>query len=469
VWGGPNGVYEISPLGGEPRLVLERAQCPHALPDGSLIVVRIDSSGQYRLYRFWQDSGRLDLLPAIANGGVAQTPDPLVQVGHDGRELVYLGTPADQPSALPRWYALDLASLHSRALNAPVQPQVFAVGMSPDSRSSLLIHSIGDIWEIAAVPNSGTGSPQPLFSFPKPSNVYGIDAAPDGSVYFDYMMRPSSIVQFDPAAKSVSNTVVTSEKGMIPLDADSFLLNRIESGKWRLKVFRPSVGSQNLLQTSEESGLPGARAGKDSVAFLLGSTGTINVAIATLRDGRIIKRYRFDASSVKSIAATPDGRTLYFCDHGKVWSIGTNDDEGAKPVPVTTGASVAVDPAGKYLYIVRTNAAPRPLIRMPLAGGPIETLAIPPQYTISDDPLSPNAVDASGRVVFEVDSADSWFERIAMIDPTRKTFTVIPTGFSGDLWHPGWQSDGRIAAFGSGLNSTLWCYRPRKRPEARSF
>jgi predicted Ser/Thr protein kinase len=469
VWGGPNGVYEISPLGGEPRLVLERAQCPHALPDGSLIVVRIDSSGQYRLYRFWLDSGKLDALPAIANGGAAPTPDPLVQVSHDGRELAYLGTPADQPGAVPSWYALDLASLRSRVLSAAVEPRAFAVGMSPDSRSSLLINSVGDVWEIAAVPNSGTGSPRPLFSFPKPSNVYGIDAAPDGSVYFDYMMRPSSIIQFDPAAKSVSNTVVTFEQRMIPLDADSFLLSRFESGKRRLKVFQPSVGSQNLLQSSEESALPGARVGKGSVAFLLGSTGAINVAIATLRDGRIIKRYRFDASSVKSITATPDGRTLYFCDHGKVWSIGTNDDEGAKPVAVTTGASVAVDPAGKYLYIVRTDAAPRPFIRMPLAGGPIETLAIPPQYTISDDPLSPNAVDATGRVVFEVDSTDSWFERIAMIDPTRKTFDVIPTGFSGDLWAPGWQSDGRIAATGNGLNSTLWRYRPHERPEARSF
>jgi serine/threonine protein kinase len=462
VMGGPNGVFEISPLGGEPRLLLEGAQCPHTLPDGSMIVVRIDSSGKYRLYRFWQDSGKLDALPAIANGGVVQTPDPLVQVGRDGREVVYLGTPTDQPSAQPRWYALDLASLRSRALNAPVEPRVFAVGMSPDSRSSLLINSVGDLWEVAAVPNSGTGSPRPLFSFPKPSNVYGIDAAPDGSVYFDYMMRPSSIVQFDPTGKSVTNTVVTFEQRMIPLDADSFLLNRVERSKWRLKVFQPSVGSQNLLQSSEESSLPGARVEKDSVAFLLGSTGAQNIAIATLREGRITKRFRFDASSVKSIAATPDGRTLYFCDRGQVWSIGINDDEGAKPLQITTGASVAVDPTGKYLYIIRTDTAPRPLVRMPLAGGPIETLAVPAQYTISDDPLSPNAVDASGRVVFEVDSADTWFERIAMIDPARKTFTVIPIGFGGDLWHPGWESDGRIAAVGNGLNSNLWRYRPRK-------
>jgi hypothetical protein len=250
---------------------------------------------------------------------------------------------------------------------------------------------------------------------------------------------------------------------MIPLGAGSFLLGSSEGGKSKLKVFRVGLGSQNLLESSEESFLPAAKIGTGSVAFLLGSQGATNIAIATLPDGRITKRFRFDASSVRSIAATPDGRRLYFSDGAEVWLIGTNDDKRAKPVPVTTGASVAIDPAGKYLYIVRTRVEPRPLVRIPIAGGPAESLAIPPQYTISDDPLSPAAVDASGRVVFEIDSPDSWFERIAMIDPSRKTFTVIPVQFSGDIWFPGWESDGPIAAIGERLDSTLWRYRPSHR------
>ena len=461
VWGGPRGVYEISPLGGEPRLLLEGAQCPHTLPDGSLIVVRIDSSARYRLYRFWPDSGKLQALPAFAGGGVAETPDPLVQTFRDGRHVVYLGTPADKPNALPRWHVLDLQSLQSQPLNAQVVWRAFAVGVLPDSHSALLINSVGDIWQIAAVPASGKGESRPLISFPKPSNVYGIDAARDGTIYFDYMMRPSSIIRFDPAAKSVSETVVPiGGSGMIPLGAGSFLVDSTQGGKSQLKVFRVGLRSQNLLESSEESFLPAAKIGSSSVAFLLGSESAANIAIATLPDGRIIKRFRFNVSLVRSIVATPDGRRLYFSDGAEVWSIGTNDDENAKPVPVTKGASVAIDPAGKYLYIVRTRTEPRPLVRIPIAGGPAETLAIPPQYTISDDPLSPAAVDASGRVVFEIDSPDSWFERIALIDPSRKTFTVIPVQFSGDIWLPGWESDGRIAAIGERLDSTLWRYRP---------
>ena len=463
VWGGPHGIYEISPLGGEPRLLLDGAQCPHALPDGSLIVVRIDQSGHYRLFRFWPDSGKLDPLPAIAMGGVGETPDPLVQVVPDGRNVIYLGTPEDKPNGLPKWYALDLASLRSRPLNAQVVPRVFAVGVSPDSRSALLINSVGDVWDIAAVPIAADGPPRPIISFPKPTNIYGINAASDGSVYFDYMMRPSSILQFDPSGKNLAQTVVTIEgAGLIPLGKDAFLIDRFESGKWQLKLFRAGVGSQDLLQSSEESSGPVTKVGSDSVAFLLGSPGRQNIAIATLRDGRIMKRFHFDASSVRSLAATPDGSKLYFCDGNQVWSIGTNADEETKPTPVTKGASATIDPAGRYLYIIRTQAMPRPLVRMPLAGGPVETLAIPPQYTLSDSPLSQDAVDASGRVVFEVDSPDSWFEQIAMIDPAHKTFTVIKTGFSGDMWHPAWEADGRIAAVGDGLESTLWRYRPRK-------
>jgi hypothetical protein len=246
---------------------------------------------------------------------------------------------------------------------------------------------------------------------------------------------------------------------MLPLDAGSFLFDRFEDGKRRLKVFRADVGSRNLLESSEESSFPAARVSAGSVAFTLGRQDAAHIAIATLREGRIVKRFSFDASSVESIAATPDGDRLYYCDHGQVWWIATKD-ENAKPAPVTEGDSIAIDTAGRYLYIKRMQKGQRELVRMPLAGGQPETLTIPPQYTISDDELSPAAADASGRILFEVDSADSWYERVAVIDTSRKTFAVVPTGFSGDVWMPGWESDGRIAAVGARLDSTLWRYKP---------
>ena len=459
VWGRPRGVYSISPLGGEARLLLDNAQCPHALPDGTLIVTQIDESARYRLYRFWSDSGKLQSLPAMVGGGVSQLVDPLVAVFPDGREVVYLGTPDSQPGGAPRSYILNLETLRSRPLNSQFAPGAFSVSVTPDNQSALMVNALGDQWEIVAVPRSGEGAKRVLISFPKPHNVWGLDAGRDGSVYFDYMIRPISVLQFDPAAKTVSETVVTTDRGMLPLDAGSFLLDRFEGGKRHLKVFRADVGSRNLLESSEESSLPAARVGAGSVAFILGTEGAPRIAIATLREGRIVKRFSLDASSVQSIAATPGGDKLYYCSHGQVWWIGTTD-ENAKPAPVTEGDSIAIDPAGKYMYVKRMLKGQRELVRMRLAGGQAETLTIPPEYTISDDQLSPAAADVSGRILFEVDSADSWYERVAMVDTSRKTFIVIPTGFSGDAWMPGWQSDGRIAAVGARLDSSLWQYKP---------
>jgi predicted Ser/Thr protein kinase len=461
VWGRPRGVYSISPLGGEPRLLLDNAQCPHALPDGSLIVVQIDKSARYRLYRLWPDSGKLDALPALVGGGVAELVDPLVAAFPDGRDVVYLGTPDSSPSGVPRWYAINLETLRSRPLNSQVVPGAFSVGVSPDNRSALIVNDVGDEWEIAAVPRSGEGVPHVLISFPRPHNIWGIDAARDGSVYFDYMVRQSSVLQFDTTAKAVSETVVTTEGKMLPLEEGSFLLDRTEGGKRHLKVFHAGAGERNLLESSEESSGPMARIGADSVAFLLGAHDAPRIAIATLRDGRIVKRFPFDAASVRSIAATPDGARLFFCDDGQVWWIGTKGED-AKPVQVTEGDSIAIDPTGKYLYINRTQKGQRELVRMPLTGGQAEELRIPPEYTISDDTLSPSAVDAQGRILFEVDSADSWFEHVAMIDTSRKTFALVPIGFSGDVWLPGWESNGRIAAVGARLDSTLWHYKPSR-------
>ena len=123
VWGGPRGVYAISPLGGEPRLVLDRAQCPRALPDGSLIVAMIDESARYRLFRLWPDSGKLQPLPALLGGGVSQLVDPLVQAFPDGREVLYLGSPEAEPNSLPHWNAIDLDTLRSRPMNIHNAPR----------------------------------------------------------------------------------------------------------------------------------------------------------------------------------------------------------------------------------------------------------------------------------------------------------------------------------------------------------
>src|SRR5258707_8087771 len=66
----PRGVFSISALGGEERLILEDAAQPEALPDGSLLVVRINTERKLQLHRFWPETGRLQPLGAELSGAV---------------------------------------------------------------------------------------------------------------------------------------------------------------------------------------------------------------------------------------------------------------------------------------------------------------------------------------------------------------------------------------------------------------
>src|ERR1043166_8572693 len=81
----PRGIFSISPLGGDERLVLEDAGSPEVLPDGSLLVVRINSARRSQLHRFWPETGRLEPLDAIA------APLQPFRVFPDGKEAVFFG------------------------------------------------------------------------------------------------------------------------------------------------------------------------------------------------------------------------------------------------------------------------------------------------------------------------------------------------------------------------------------------
>ena len=48
---------------GDERLVLEGALSPEALPDGSLLLIKLNAEGRFQLHRFWPETGRLQALP----------------------------------------------------------------------------------------------------------------------------------------------------------------------------------------------------------------------------------------------------------------------------------------------------------------------------------------------------------------------------------------------------------------------
>jgi len=85
VAGWPNGIYRISRLGGEERLVVEHADDPQTLLDGSILIGKREPDGNYRLHLFSPESEQSRPLNAFPRTGFisgrALLPDRLVTSG----------------------------------------------------------------------------------------------------------------------------------------------------------------------------------------------------------------------------------------------------------------------------------------------------------------------------------------------------------------------------------------------------
>jgi eukaryotic-like serine/threonine-protein kinase len=154
----PVGIYTVPSLGGDERLVLKGAGGPEALPDGSLLVWRIDPDRKSRICHFWPDSGRLQPL----QGWIPPTlPVALIRVFPDGKEAVFFGM-TEGADASPHLYALDIASGKARRLAAqlPIRQtsEGFPLAPTPDNRSVLIDLPSGNLHQVVAVPRSGFGA-----------------------------------------------------------------------------------------------------------------------------------------------------------------------------------------------------------------------------------------------------------------------------------------------------------------------
>jgi hypothetical protein len=216
---------------------------------------------------------------------------------------------------------------------------------------------------------------------------------------------------------------------------------------------------QAFLHTTEESERPLGVSKGGNIALRLGTPPKVQIAIASAREGRIVRRLSIKAEEVQSMALSPDGLTLYYAASGSIWSLPVN--ESAPPRRILAGDEVLIDPAGRALYIKQTSKDPPALVRLLVeGGGAVEELAMPDGLRLVENPLPSSAVDSRGRVIFESSSANSFYYRPAIYDPARKSVTVIPVAFEGDIWSPVWTGDDRITAVGSPIASSIWRYHP---------
>src|SRR5262249_42528534 len=145
------------------------------------------------------------------------------------------------------------------------------------------------------------------------------------------------------------------------------------------------------------------------------------IAVAALRDGRVLRR--FSTRSENGMVASPDGNTLYYSFSGAIWAQAVG---GGEPKRITEGIDVSLDPKGEYLYVKRSRNGVMGIVRIPVVGDGAEELSMPAGYHLANPGLSPAAVDARGRILVSVLSAQTFYYQTAVLDPASKSFTLVP-------------------------------------------
>ena len=467
----PHGVYMVSRFGGDERLVLDDAMGSEVLPDGSLLVIRLNKDRKSQLYRFWPDSKRLEALDALIAGTDFCPP---VRAFRDGKDAVFYGETLEQDERdpTPRLYALDLTSGKTRRLGPELNfhwatsLDLLPIAVSSDDRSVLSEGEAGDLYRVVAIPRRGTGPVRTLFALTLTSIFMDVDKS--DNVYLDQVDRPIDVLRFSPSGGAPEvltgpNSASTSDYQISQLPDGGAVFASMFAGRSHLVVAKPGNEPGPFIQTKEETSLPACLLGDSEIALMLGAPGHRVVAIASLADGQIVRRLDdVPGNGVSDLAASPDGKTLYYVVSGTVWA---TEVGGGQPRRIGPGDGVAADPNGKDLIVQLNEKEGVRLFRVPVSGGAAQPIPIYSPLPLGDTLLSPNAVGRDGRVLLSLNTPDSWFFKAGILDPRSGKLAEIPLNFSGDLIAPGWLNDGRILSSGWPLRSTLWCFHPEEKGE----
>ncbi len=452
----PRGIYSISPLGTGERLVLSDAGSPSVLPDGSLLVARVNAARHLQMYRYWPSSGKLDTLPATGRLGAGT--DEFFRAFPDGREAAFFGRPATEQDSTDRLYAIDLTSNRIRRLAAEINIPVSTLAMSEDGQSVVVNFPVGNESRLVAVPRDGSNRIQVLAVLT--GGVRGYDIGRDGSLYFDQGARAADLRRYHPVSRLQESWPISPVSGLqspasiLSLPDGRLLRVVATSGGERVVVSTPGGEEQPFMAVELKTRGPMTVLGRDRVALILGVGPDEVVAIASLATGQL--ETRLSGIHPTGMAGSPDGKTLYYVQSKVVWAIPAEGGTGRK---IRDGDAVAVDPDGRHLIIELVDKTTVRLIRVPLDGGPEVGIAVQSDLRLAPEFLAPNAIGPDGRIALTVISPASWYWPTAILDPRTGKVEILPPGLDYDMYG-GWDGQGRVVYYAQGQESSLWRFRP---------
>ena len=452
-------VYSVPLLGGDEHLVLENAGNPEPLPDGSLLVTRLNAERDAQLFRFWPDTGRLQDFPVT----ISAYSTILASVTQDGKHAVVYGSRLGPQNGGRSLLSVDLNTGESRPLQSASPKDLAPTDwtVAHNDQSVLVAYPTGSLVRIVSISMNGRTPPQTLFTVA--NQVWYLDSAPDGSVYMGLVDRPGELVRRSLAGDQSEQIASFSENPneMIAVLPDGRAVVTVRTGgRTRLVSVTKGKDPVPLTSTAEETSAPMTLAGPREMAFVIGPHPHQTIAVAETSTGRITRRILLNKGNIESLASSPDGTTLYAAASGTVWAV----PPGGEPRMIRAGESVAADPSGRHLVITVTENSRLRLFRVPADGGSEQEIVTDGSIRLmgAGAGLSPNALDAQGRLLNPLSPRDSWFNAPGLLDTATGRVTRIASDDVSDYHSMAWLPDGRILALRVGLRSTLWKFQPRK-------
>ncbi len=452
----PRGIFSVPPLGGEERSILEDAQGPEALPDGSLLVVKRDPARNFQIHRFRPDTGALEPVgPAVAAEGGSWS----LRAFPDGRTAIFWGRLAGSADPARRVYLLDVATGKVTPF-APQLPLAPPLAVGEDGKSVVAFVNFGDLQHAISVSVDGEES---RILFPVTGKPWGLDSGAGGSLFVSTMDSPAELLRLSPAG-GVPDQVVTMAGNLatspVELPDGGMLVPNQILGRRRLVISAPDGQIRPFLDSAEQATPPATRVGEDLVAFLSGTVGQPPlITIAKIPEGRIVRRLEATRGiAPQGLVASPDGRTLYYVNAGSLFAIGV---EGGAPRNLRPANGVALDPHGPSpALVVQINAVDGvKLSRVPLDGSSEFSILFASTLKLAPVPISGSAVGPDGRIAVTVTSPDTMFRGVALLDPVNASLERLPVNFDGDLQYPSWSRDGSLLAVGVSIRSSLWRFQ----------
>jgi hypothetical protein len=453
----PLGISSVPAIGGDERLVVEGAQSPDPLPDGSLLVVKLDAERRFQLVRVWPDSGKQKPVgPPI----LADSSDLVSRVFPDGKEVLVWGRLAGAKDAGGRrLHVIDVETGAARPFlpELPLLPPFLPLR---DGTRVLARLAAGDLHRIVSAARDGAGA-QTLLSFSDRPRYLAEGAG--GTLYIGFSDGVAELLRI-PAAGGLPERLATAPASLVmtPVEFEDgrLLVPGLVAGRRQLLVTGEGGDLRPFTGLSEPTFPPAALVGSHAAAFLTGPGGSAPLlGIVSRADGRLLKKHALPKGAVpSSLAASRDGKTIFFADGGTIWSV---DAASGAAKTLCAGHGVAGFPDTDDVLVQRNAATGVQLVRVSLTTGAETPVLAAGPLKFAPAPLSGGAIGPDGRVLVSAVSPETWLPSPAVLELATGALTLVPVRASGEILTASWGHGGTILAMALGTNGEFWSFRPK--------